>query len=110
MVTFRRAWAWTSSARVDSVSDNIAVVVFSYVHVCSVEKTKQMSVSFRRIFIFTVAGVLAFILIGIFGALGSAIFLGPIAAAIDVKEFQLKTRLTIISVSLLLGLLVFPWH
>jgi type IV secretory pathway TrbL component len=68
-----------------------------------------MNISFRRIFIFTLAGILAFILIVIFGALGSAIFLGPIAAAVDVTEFQMKTRLSIISVSLVLGLLVFPW-
>jgi hypothetical protein len=68
-----------------------------------------MNISFRRIFTFTLAGILAFILIVIFGALGSAIFLGPIAAAVDVTEFQMKTRLSIISVSLVLGLLVFPW-
>jgi uncharacterized membrane protein YedE/YeeE len=68
-----------------------------------------MNASFRRILIFTVAGVLAFILIGFFGALGSAVFLGPIAAAVDVKEFKMKTRLAIITVSLVFGLLVFPW-
>ena len=68
-----------------------------------------MNISFRRILIFTVAGILAFILVGFFGALGSAIFLGPIAAAVDVSELQTRTRLAIISVSLVLGLLVFPW-
>lgn len=74
-----------------------------------VEDREEMDVSIRRIVIFTVAGILAFILVAFFGALGSAVFLGPIASAVDVSEFQMRTRFAIIAVSLALGLLVFPW-
>ena len=68
-----------------------------------------MEFSFLRIAIYTFAGLAAFVLIGLFQATLSAVFLGPIAAAIDVKVLGRKRRLLIICGSILFGIAVFPW-
>jgi len=65
--------------------------------------------SFYRISIYLGAGIAAMILIGLYHAVLSAIFLGAAAAAVEVHELKGKTRFKIIVISLFAGIVVFPW-
>ena len=68
-----------------------------------------MRESLYRISIYLGAGMVAMILVGLYHAVLSAVFLGAIAPAVEVRELKLKTRIMIIVISLFAGISAFPW-
>ncbi len=69
-----------------------------------------MRESLYRITIYLGAGIAAMILIALYHAVLSAVFLGAIAAAVEVHELKGTTRFKIIIISILAGIAVFPWE